>query len=424
MNREEYDFYLGILKKELVPALGCTEPIAIAFASAKAREILGEFPKSMQVLCSGNIIKNVKGVTVPNSGGLVGISAAAILGAVGGDSSRELEVLSTVTQEDINQTKNLLRTDFCSCRLQENVDNLYVDVLVSSDEHSAEVVVSGRHTQIVRMTVDGKQIFAMDETASEDETNSTPISIRKILAFAESVKTEDLDDTIGLQIKYNRAISDYGLANDIGAKVGKTILETNPNDVHARAKASAAAGSDARMAGCSLPVVIISGSGNQGITASMPVLEYAEMLGCSGETTTRALVISNLVAYHIKHQIGSLSAFCGAVTAACGAGAAITYLYHGSYEQICNTVINTLMGISGMVCDGAKASCALKIATAIDNAITAHEMSMRGICFKSGEGLRQEDVESTLKSVAYVAREGMSGTDTVILKIMTGEIVP
>lgn len=421
METEIYQAYVSVLKKELVPALGCTEPIAVAFAAAKAGELLGEFPLQMRVSCSGNIVKNVKSVTVPNSGGLKGIDAAAILGLVGGNADLALEVLSQVKEDDIRKTKELLKSDFCSVFLQENVDNLYINVQLRSENHRAEVTVSHRHTNISHAALDGEEIIdSCEETVAAESRDF--LSVRGILEFADSVLSEDVQDVLDAQIRCNTAISDYGLETPVGAQVGRTLLKDGASDYRTLSKARAAAGSDARMSGCSLPVMINSGSGNQGLTVSLPVITYAEKFNCSREALYRALVISNLISIHIKRHIGSLSSFCGAVSASCGVGAAMTYLAGGTYAQICATISNTLLTAGGMVCDGAKPSCAAKIAAAVDSAVTAHEMSMSGCAFLDGEGLMQHDIEETIAAIGYVAAVGMKDTDVQILKIMTGEI--
>ena len=422
MDQYCYDQYVNILKSELIPALGCTEPIAIAYAAAKAREVLGEFPSKALIRCSGNIIKNVKSVTVPNSGGMVGIEVAAILGIVGGCSDAKLEVLSHVTEAHRQQTRQLLQEGFCRCELQNGVDNLYVDICVSTPDHWAQVVVINRHTFITKIIKDGKVLFEQQPVSHKAAQPGVKLSMADIVAFADSVKLEDVRDILDRQIAMNTAISREGLTGKYGAQIGYLLQKTFGDDVKFRAAAAAAAGSDARMSGCALPVVINSGSGNQGMTVSLPVLEYAKELKATKEKTYRALVISNLVSIHIKRNIGDLSAFCGAVSAACGAGAAITYLYGGSIEQISNTIINTLANVGGIICDGAKASCAAKIASSIHAAILGHTMSMAGVVFHQDEGIVLEDVENTIKSIGYIGREGMADTDVEILKIMLKQI--
>lgn len=423
MDAKLYDNYVRILKNELVPALGCTEPIAIAYAAAKARTILGYFPEHIEMCCSGNIIKNVKGVTVPNSGGLKGIDVAATLGVVGGDAEKELEVLESITPEHIEKTKELVDQGFCSCNLQEGVANLYIVAKVTYQEHYAEVTIINRHTLITKIVRDGEVLFehAVSEE-SPDYVDKSLLNIKDILEFADTVKIEDVKEVLDRQIEMNSAIAEEGLNKPYGAQVGRTILEVYGDDVKFRARAKAAAGSDARMGGCSMPVVINSGSGNQGMTVSLPVIEFAKELKVSQEKLYRALVVSNLIAIHQKKYIGSLSAYCGAVSAGCGSGAAITYLYGGGYEEVSLTIINTIANVGGIVCDGAKPSCAAKIASAVEAAILAHSLGQKHLSFQPGEGIVKGDVEETIKSVGYMGRVGMKNTDVEILNIMIDKV--
>ena len=381
MDRTIYDNYVKILRKELVPALGCTEPIALAYASAKAREVLGEFPEHMTVWCSGNIIKNVKGVKVPNSGGMKGVEAAAVLGLAGGDPSQALGVLEAVTQTDIKRTKELLRESFCDCCLKEGVANLYIEVQVVNGENEATVIIEQEHTNITRIEKNGKIVYAHKKEVSgeEIEVDKSLLNLADILVFAKEVDLNEVRDVLARQIRYNSRIAKEGLEHEWGAQVGRVIAEEFGTTVQWKAVASAAAGSDARMSGCSLPVIINSGSGNQGMTCSLPVIEYGKELKKSEEEIYRALCVSNLVALNQKRYIGSLSAYCGAVCAAAGAGAGITYLCGGNLEQIQNTVVNTIADAGGIVCDGAKPSCAAKIATSLQAAILSHKMAMRGL---------------------------------------------
>lgn len=420
MDKKLYDNYVNILREELVPALGCTEPIAIAFAGAKVREILGDMPESVVVKCSGNIIKNVKGVTVPNSNGLKGIDVAAVLGIVGGDASKNLEVLSSIKQEDIDNTKKLLETDFCKCELIENVENLYIIIEAKNKKSSAVIEIRNGHTNITKIIKDGKEIFKSDDSSSSNSnTDRESLTVRDIYTFANEVKIEDIKDIISRQIDMNTAISKEGMNNEYGASVGKTLLKYyGEDDIRNKAKAYASAGSDARMGGCAMPVVTNSGSGNQGITASIPVIEYASHLKVSEEKLYRALVLSNLIAILQKKHIGKLSAFCGVVCAATGAASGIAYLHDAAYKQISDTIINALCTIGGMVCDGAKSSCASKIAEAIDCGILAFNMAKDGKVFKSGDGLVKDDVEATIDSIGRMAKEGMKATDVEILNIM------
>ncbi len=423
MDKNLYQNYVKILNNELVPALGCTEPIAIAYGAAKARAVLGEFPDHVEMCCSGNIIKNVMGVTVPNSGGLRGIDVAATLGIVGGDADRELEVLEDITPEDIARTKELVADGFCQCRLQEGVENLYIVAKVIKGEHYAEVTIINRHTLITRIVKDGEVLFEHGVSEeSPDYVDKSLLNVSAIIDFANEVEIGDIQEAIGNQITLNSAISDEGMKNHYGAEVGRTLLEYYGDDVKTRARARAAAGSDARMGGCSMPVVINSGSGNQGITVSLPVIEFARELKVSEEKLYRALVVANLISIHQKKYIGSLSAYCGAVSAACGAGAAITYLYGGTKEEVGLTITNTIGNVGGIVCDGAKSSCAAKIASAVDAAVLAHFMAGKHHSFQPGEGIVQEDVEGTIKSMGYIGRVGMKITDTEILNIMIDRV--
>ena len=424
MDKKVYDAYVAILKTELVPALGCTEPIAIAFAAAKARDVLGSFPEKIQVDASGNIVKNVQGVTVPNSGGLKGIDVAATLGAVGGDAESGLEALSKITEEQIKKTKQLVDSGFCTCSLVDGKDNLYIRVTAKSGGDTAVVVVSEKHTNIVYVEKNGEII--VDKKApgvkndAGNEANKSLLSVRDIIRFADEVNIDDVRAVIERQIEYNPAISKEGLAREYGARIGRTLEKLyDKNDVRVRARAAAAAGSDARMSGCPLPVVINSGSGNQGMTVSLPVIEYAKEWNVPHDKLIRALVLANLIALLQKRYIGSLSAFCGAVCAATGAGCGITYLHGGDEDAVARTITNTLADVGGIVCDGAKPSCAAKIASAVDAAILGFELgSHEGVAFKSGEGLVKESAEDTIRSFGRMGRDGMRSTDTEILHIM------
>ena len=423
MEKALYDNYVNILKHELIPALGCTEPIAIAYASAKARQVLGDMPDRIEMNLSGNIIKNVKGVTVPNSGGLKGMEVAAVLGAVGGNADVALEVLESVKPEDIELTKKLVAEGICSCELAEGVANLYVEAKAIKGEHYAKVTIVDHHTNITKIEKDGEMLV---DRKSEDENadagiDRSKLTLKDIIDFANEVKIDDVREVLSRQLTMNRAISQEGLDNPWGAQVGKTLLSSRGNDVVTRACARAAAGSDARMSGCSLPVVINSGSGNQGITVSMPVLTYAEEWNISEDKLYRALCVSNLVSVHIKYYIGSLSAFCGAVSAGCGSGAAIAYMYGASYDQIGQTIINTLGNVGGIVCDGAKSSCGAKIVSAVNAAILGFQMAIEGKGFRDGEDIVLSDVEETIRSMGHVGRVGMAGTDIDILNIMIGK---
>ena len=417
MNQKTYDSYVKILKTELVPALGCTEPIALAYASAKAVDLLGDFPERMEALCSGNIIKNVKGVKVPCSGGLKGVEAAVILGACGGDSSRELEVLESVQEEDRARTNALLREGFCTCLLKEGVPNLFIEIHAFKGTDSSVVRIEQKHTNITYMEQNGRVLFEKESSGGEQQADKSLL----IIAFAREVNLSDVRDCLERQIQYNMAISEEGLAHQWGAGVGRMVLEEFGQDVRWRAIARAAAGSDARMSGCSLPVIIISGSGNQGMTCSLPVIEYARSTGKSQEELLRALCVSNLTAQDQKRYIGPLSAYCGAVCAAAGAGAGITYLCGGTAEQIENTVVNTIVNAGGITCDGAKPSCAAKIFSSLQAAFLGHSLAMKGFRFEAGEGLAMDTAEETVKAIGYMGREGMRQTDIEILNLMIGK---
>lgn len=411
MNRKIYNEYVTILESELVPALGCTEPIALAYAAAKAKEVLGKMPDHITMRCSGNIIKNVKGVKVPNSGGMKGVEAAAVLGITGGDPSQALEVLEHVTDREIDEAEKLLKAGFCDCVLKDDVANLYIEayaVCKKTEKSEALVVIEDEHTNITHIEKDGQVLFHKEKKEYCQEREKTPdkslLNLEDIITFANEVQITDVEKVLGRQIKYNTRIAEEGLRNPWGAQVGRVVLEEFGEDVKWRAVAKASAGSDARMSGCALPVIINSGSGNQGMTCSLPVIEFGKELKKSKEEIYRALCVSNLVALNQKKYIGSLSAYCGAVCAAAGAGAGITYLCGGTLEQIENTVVNTIADAGGIVCDGAKPSCAAKISTALQAAILSHKMAMRGLTFARGEGLVMDCPEDTIKAVGYVGR--------------------
>jgi len=428
--------YSRILKKELVSAMGCTEPIAIAYAAAKCREVLGQMPVHCKVHCSGNIVKNVMGVTVPNSGGMKGIDVAATLGLLGGDASRDLEVLESVNESHIAQAKTLLAQGFCSCALVQNVENLYILIhLTAADGSDAIVEIRNYHKNITRIEKNGEMLYQEDPSCNElpvkEDPDNALLNIADILDYGDHLEDPEILKLLEYQLSCNLAIAWEGLTNNYGAQVGKTLLSTvrvsNTDTVRTIAKAYAAAGSDARMNGCAMPVVINSGSGNQGLTASLPVKVYADIYNISHERMIRSLAVSNLIAIHQKQYIGSLSAYCGAVSAACGAGAAIAYMLgqaqppQALYRQVSDTITNTIATVGGMVCDGAKSSCAAKIATAVDCAITGYELSLKGLAFQPGEGLVMNSVEDTIESVGRMGREGMQSTDVQILQIMLGE---
>lgn len=423
--------YIAILREELVPAMGCTEPIAVAFAAAKARETLGAMPDAIEVFCSANIVKNVKGVTVPNTGGLRGIDAAAIAGTISNQPEKKLEVLQPLTDENRAEIARLLTAKYCTAHLAEGIEGLFIDAraYLKSESgqvrQSSRVVIEKTHTGITRIEKNGEVVYSIENLGcresyiSADRREYAILNVRDIIAFAESVNLAEVSDVIRNQISMNSEISDEGLRNDYGVSVGKTLLKYRTNDVRLRARARAAAGSDARMAGCAMPVVINSGSGNQGLTVSLPVIEYAKELGKDEATLIRALVISNLVALEQKEYIGKLSAYCGAVSAAVGSAAAIAWLEGASYEQISATITNGIATADGIICDGAKSSCAAKIATALEAALTGMEIGVQeGKSYQNGEGLVGADVEETIRNIGVVGSVGMKPTDVEIIKLM------
>ena len=427
LTEETYRNYTLILKEELMAAMGCTEPIAIAYAAAKAYRELGEMPERIRISCSGNMIKNVKGVTVPNSGGQKGIETAAVLGVLGGNADRMLEVISDVDEEARRRTRELVAAGICEVALAENVPNLYIKAEMWSKNHKAAVIIEEHHTHIQEIEKDGRTVFVSEtkevpEKHEQVSGDRTKMTLRGVLDYAETVDLTEVEDVLERQVRLNTAISQEGLDNPWGARVGKTILENWGDDVKNLACARAAAGSDARMSGCPLPVIINSGSGNQGITVTMPIVTYAEKWHLSRERMYRGLLVSNLVSIYIKHYIGSLSAFCGAVTAACGAGAGITYMAGGTYEEIGGTITNTLANVGGIVCDGAKPSCAAKIASSVHAALLAHYMSTSRKEFRGGEGFVESDVEKTIKNMGYIGKIGMKETDREILNVMIDKV--
>jgi len=420
MDKIQYDNYLKILKGELIPAMGCTEPIAIAFTAAKAREVLGQMPERMVIRCSGNIIKNVKGVVVPNSGGLKGVEVAAILGAVAGRADLELQVISQVNQSDIDQAKMFYGQGICDCELEEGEENLFIRAELIAGQEKAAVEVRSKHNHIAKIEKNGQVLFEQPDIAVQESGDKSKLNIKDIFEFANTVNLDDVREIIGRQIECNSAISQEGLTHEWSAQVGRTLLRFGGNDVRIRARAAAAAGSDARMDGCALPVVINSGSGNQGITCTMPVVIYAEELGVDEETLYRALVLTNLLSLHQKRYIGNLSAYCGAVSAGASAACGIAYLNGSDYDVIGKTLINALGNVGGIVCDGAKASCAAKISSAVDAGIMGYEMAKRDLVFPFGEGLVEKDYEKTIQNIGRMGCQGMKSTDVEILNIMIG----
>ena len=422
LSKEYYRTYVQILKDELVPAMGCTEPIAIAYAGAVARKTLGALPERVEVAVSRNIIKNVKSVVVPHTGGLRGIEAAAAAGIVAGDAAKELEVISHVEQEDIEAMGTFLKEVPCS--VCEASSDLIFDIQITlyHGEDNASVRITDFHTNLVHVSRNGEILLAKEITGKEESAlaDKSTLTIEKIFAFAKEVDLADVREVLERQVRYNMAIAEEGLCGNYGANIGKVLLATyGDQDVKVRAKAMAAAGSDARMNGCELPVVINSGSGNQGMTTSLPVIVYAKELNVSKEMMLRALVVSNLITIHMKTGIGRLSAYCGAISAGCGAGAGICYLYGGRAYEISHVIVNAVAINSGVVCDGAKASCAAKIASAVEAGLLGLQMQKNGKQFYGGDGLVEKGVENTIRNIGELAKKGMRETDKTIIQIMT-----
>lgn len=413
--------YLSILKEELVPATGCTEPIALAYAAARLRDILGAKPERLWAEVSGNIIKNVKSVVVPNSGGLKGIRAAIAAGIVAGAAERVLQVISSVPAERHADIAAYSRDVPIEIACADTTRMLDIRLTGWVGAHSASVHIANSHSNIVREERDGEILLEKPVTDSAEDslTDKSVLNVADILEFANTADLEEIAPLLNRQIACNTAIAEEGLQNDWGANIGSVLLAEYPNDIKTEAKAWAAAGSDARMSGCELPVVILSGSGNQGITASVPVVRYAGYLGASREKLYRALLVSDLVTVHQKSGIGRLSAYCGAVSAGVGAGAGIAYLLDGSYEAIAHTIVNAVAIISGTICDGAKPSCAAKIAASVDAGIMGYSMYKNHQEFKSGDGIVTKGVDNTIANVGILAKEGMRQTDQTILSIMT-----
>ena len=420
MDKPLYDAYVSILKEELVPAMGCTEPIALAYAAALARKTLGALPEAVDVRASANIIKNVKSVVVPHTGGLRGIAAAVAAGIAAGDAERKLEVLSGVSGAQIAGIKAYLEGTPVAVAPSESGYIFDIQITARAGDHTAFVQIAGGHTNVVQIERDGTVLLHRDysEDGRVEGTGRGLLTVERIVDFADHVKMEDIQDVLDRQIRLNTAIAEEGLLGGWGADVGKVLLGAYGDSVHNRAKATAAAGSDARMSGCELPVVINSGSGNQGMTASLPVIVYAEEMGADREALYRALVVSNLVTIHLKTGIGRLSAYCGATSAGCGAGAGIAYLHGGKTYEVAHTIVNAVAINSGMICDGAKASCAAKIASAVEAGLLGWQMQEQGTQFYGGDGIVTKGVENTIRNVGRLARKGMAQTDREIISIM------
>lgn len=424
LHDKQYEAYVQILREELIPAFGCTEPIALAYAAAIAAGELGKYPTGVLVEVSGNIVKNVKSVIVPNTGGMNGIEAAVAAGIVAGKPEKKLEVIADIEERQIADIRKFME----STRIQVNLaDSEYIfdiGVILFNEEESVKVRIVGEHTNVVLIEHNGRVILKKDITAdrtASDMTDRSVLNIQDIVEFANIAEIADVQEILDRQIAYNMAIAQEGMKNNYGANIGKVLLHTYGDDVKTKARAYAAAGSDARMNGCSLPVVICSGSGNQGITASVPVIVYAIELGIEKDRLYRALLVSNLATIHQKTGIGRLSAYCGAISAGCGSGAGIAYLLGDGYEEISHTLVNGLAIVSGIICDGAKASCAAKIATAVDAGIIGYAMYKQGQQFHAGDGIVAKGIEENILNIGLLAKEGMRETDKEILTIMTGK---
>ena len=419
-TEEKYGAYVQILKEELVPAMGCTEPIALAYAAAKAREVLGEMPDKVVIEASGSIIKNVKSVIVPNTDHLKGIPAAATAGIIAGKAEKELEVIASVTPEDCAKMKEFLAQIPIEVKHVDNGLTFEIGVTVFSGESYAKVRIVNYHTNIVLIEKNGEKLLEIKVEGENEEglTDRSLLDMKSIWDFVNTVDIADIYDVLHRQIEYNTAISEKGLRGNYGANIGSVLLDMEGTNIRTRAKAKAAAGSDARMNGCELPVIINSGSGNQGMTCSLPVIEYAKELKVSEEKLYRALALSNLVAIHQKTGIGRLSAYCGAVCAGAAAGTGIAYLCGGGYAEVTHTVVNALAITSGIVCDGAKASCAAKIAAAVDAGILGYNMYIRGQQFRAGDGIVTNGADETIRNVGRLGKDGMKETNDEIISIM------
>ena len=421
---KNYDMYIKILKHELVPAMGCTEPIAIAYAAAVAREVLGNMPQKAAIFVSNNIIKNAKSVIVPNTNGLKGIKAAVLAGIIAGDAHKELEVIAGVSEEQKEKIREAMNNRQVEVGSMESPYPLDIIIELSDDKNHVKVQIREKHTNITEVLKNDIPVDGWVGQSTKTEQGCSDLdygclSLKEIIEFADMINVNDVKDILDRQILYNSRIAEEGLTTDYGANLGKTILKSNEENVKTRAIAKAAAGSDARMSGCELPVIINSGSGNQGITVSVPVIEYARELQVSQDMLYKALVVSNLTSIHTKYGIGTLSAYCGAVTAGCAAGCGIAYLHGGKYPELAHTLVNSLAIVSGIICDGAKPSCAGKIASSIEAGILGYQMYINGQEFKNGDGIVDRDVEKTIQNVQHLGREGMKQTDCEIVKIMT-----
>lgn len=422
LSEKIYDNYLKILKEELVEAMGCTEPIALSYGGAKIRQILGERPKSIIAKCSGNILKNVRCVTIPNSGGLTGIDTAVWLGVLGGDASKDMDVLSTVDDQARQEMQKEIAARTCKVEYLESPIPLHIIIEAQSENHQAKLEIRHSHINVTDICKDGEQIFHADkEEIAFEPADRSLLNLTDIKTFADIVNIKDVHVFIEDQIRCNMEIAYEGMAGNFGVGLGKIIKGSYPEGVVSRMKAYTAAASEARMGGCDMPVVINSGSGNQGIATSVPVIVYARENNIPRENLYRALVFSNLVTIYQKKFIGTLSAFCGAVSAACSAGAALTYINGGDLKAIAATIDNTMANIPGIICDGAKVSCAAKIATCLDAAIMSHYMAMQGRYYRAHTGIIQDEVGKTISSVGYIGRVGMMQADKEIIHLLVSD---
>lgn len=417
----KYQNYVRILNEELIPAMGCTEPIAIAYCGALVREYLGNIPSRVVIKVSGNIIKNVKSVTVPNTLGLCGIDTACAVGILGGDASKLLEVIADVKEDIALSIPNYIKENDFTILHADNEHTLYIEIIGFYENDYVKVIIEDGHTNVVLIEKNDNIIFKNDKELSKKKTelDHSVLNIQDIVTFADICNIADVKEKLDMQIALNMAIAEEGMKNNYGANIGKTILKYSCNSVIEKMKAYAAAGSDARMNGCDLPVVINSGSGNQGITASVPLVIFTKENNLTDELLYRALIISNLCAIHIKHSIGKLSAFCGVVIAGAACGAGIAYLEGGKFREIAHTLVNALAMISGVVCDGAKSSCAAKIASSVEAGVLGYYMFKDGNQFVDGDGIVKKGVENTIKAIGKLARVGMCETDKEIIEIMT-----
>ena len=418
-----YQQYLNILAEELRPAMGCTEPIALAYAGARARQVLGKLPDKVDIFVSGNIIKNVKSVIVPNTGGLHGIGPAVCAGIVAGDADKVLEVISQVSDTQKQQLHSFMETVPVQIRPANSCLVFDIDLTLYAGSDRVRLRIINHHTNIVYVEKNGEILQSLPITESSEDhlTDKSCLSIEKIVEFADCVEMADIEELVGKQVACNMAIAEEGVTNSWGANIGSVLLARQGQLLSKRAAAYAAAGSDARMSGCEMPVIILSGSGNQGITASVPVAVYAKELGKTEEEMLRAVVLSDLVTIHQKTGIGRLSAYCGAISAGCGAGAGIAYLQGGKLHAVAHTIVNAIAILSGTICDGAKPSCAAKIAAAVDAGILGWDMYQEKQQFYGGDGIVTKGVDKTVINVGRLAREGMRETDKTILQIMLDE---